>query len=373
MLTPDLFFETVQKRYVNQLPFVVYRKPNEAEIKGVLQKDNTIYRVEDYNETGFVLAPFDDAEPGILMPLEGSEILETIHSVKTPETQKSKTFTFSDEDKEQHIELVKKSVENIEKGVFEKVVVSREEALLLSGFNLIRIFERLLNKYPRAFVYCWYHPKVGLWLGATPETLMKIEGYQLEMMALAGTQDYKGTLEVTWEEKERQEQQIVTDFIVDNLKPLVETVKVSGVETVKAGNVLHLMSMITATFIRDAFNLKKVLSVLHPTPAVCGMPKLAAKKFIMEHESYKRTFYTGYLGELNYGETASQRTGSKNIENSACVLPEKSTQLYVNLRCMQIKEHTAFIYVGGGITKDSDPEKEWEETVLKSKVIKSIL
>jgi len=113
--------------------------------------------------------------------------------------------------------------------------------------------------------------------------------------------------------------------------------------------------------------------VLHPTPAVCGLPKESAKQFILEHEDYNREFYTGFLGELNCETTIAPRSGRRNIENRAYAVSRTSTQLYVNLRCMQLKNQQAIIYVGGGITEGSNAESEWEETVSKSLVIKSIL
>jgi len=251
-------------------------------------------------------------------------------------------------------------------------VLSRQETVNLSETNPISIFKRLLERYKSAFVYCWYHSKVGLWLGATPETLIKIEGNRFSIMALAGTQDYKGSLDVVWQNKEKQEQQLVTDFIVDNLKPSVDSFNVSDVVTVKAGNLVHLKTMISAQLKPDT-PLKQVVKVLHPTPAVCGLPKESAKQFILEHEDYNREFYTGFLGELNCETTIAPRSGRRNIENRAYAVTRKSTQLYVNLRCMQLKNQQAIIYVGGGITEGSNAESEWEETVSKSLVIKSVL
>ena len=99
-------------------------------------------------------------------------------------------------------------------------------------------------------------------------------------------------------------------------------------------------------------DLKQLISVLHPTPAVCGFPKLEAKKFILENENYNREYYSGFLGELNIHD---------------------ATDLYVNLRCMQIKNNQIHLYIGGGITKDSIPEKEWIETANKAMTMKKIL
>jgi isochorismate synthase len=368
-----MFFETIQKQFKNQLPFVAYRKPNSSELKALLQENDTVHYVENYAEVGFVFAPFDDGNKSVLIPLEFSDKIEASYTVKEFFKSNSIDFIFNSKDKEQHIELVEKGISSIKINMFKKVVLSRREFVNVSEFNLIKTFENLLNNYPLAFVYCWYHPKIGLWFGATPETLMKIEGNQFSMMSLAGTQEYKGTLNVVWEDKEQKEQQIVTNFITESLEPLVENLKVSEVETVKAGNLVHLKTMINANLKLETFNLKHILSVLHPTPAVCGMPKNEAKTFILKNEPYNREFYTGYLGELNFESVVKPRSGNRNIENRAYAITKKSTQLYVNLRCMQIKNDEALIYVGGGITEASKAEKEWEETVSKSKVIKNIL
>ena len=112
---------------------------------------------------------------------------------------------------------------------------------------------------------------------------------------------------------------------------------------------------------------------MHPTPAVCGFPKQVAKDFILENENYDRAFYTGFLGELNLKQSKTRNTNRRNVENNAYAVVKTQSNFYVNLRCMQLQEAKALIYVGGGITKDSNPEKEWEETVNKTKTIGSIL
>lgn len=365
------FFNRIETQYASQLPFVIYRKPRETNLNALLQQTNDLHFTEDFTEKGFVFAPFDDTEPSVLMPSERSETLTTsnipFNTIKT-----FKVDEVSNEEKQHHLNLVIKGIEAIKNKDLEKVVLSRNETVKLSEASPFSIFKNLLNAYPLAFVYCWYHPKVGLWLGATPETLIKIDGNQFSIMALAGTQVYNDTLDVNWGTKEHNEQQFVTNFIVDNLKPLVENFNVSNTETVKAGNLLHLKTMISAT-LKATSNLKILIAAIHPTPAVCGLPKLAAKQFILKNENYKRAFYTGFLGELNLETSKAPRSGKRNIENRAYTITKKSTQLYVNLRCMQLIDKVAVVYIGGGITLASDAEKEWEETVLKSLIIKNSL
>ena len=113
---------------------------------------------------------------------------------------------------------------------------------------------------------------------------------------------------------------------------------------------LHLKADIIGVI--GDFELKKLLDTLHPTPAVCGLPKESSKSFILANENYDRTYYTGFLGEINV---------------------DLETALYVNLRCVEIVGTTAIIYVGGGITLESIPENEWSETSNKTFTIKSIL
>ncbi len=374
-MTSD-FFKRIETQYNHKLPFVVYRKPNEHQVNALLQETNDLHFTSDFSEKGFVFSPFDAAEETVLIPLEGAKSIHAnaIASETISNLLKKKRSHINEnlKEKEQHINLIKKGVEAISNKQFKKVVLSRQETVTISDPNPIAILKNLLNTYASAFVYCWYHPKVGLWLGATPETLIKIEGNQFSIMALAGTQDYKDTLDVVWQDKEKQEQQFVTDFIIDNLKPVVESFKVSDVETVKAGNLLHLKTMISAR-LKSESNLREIISVLHPTPAVCGLPKQDTKQFILDNEHYDRTFYTGFLGELNMETKLQSRSAKRNIENRAYTIKRKSTRLYVNLRCMQLKNAEAIIYVGGGITKHSNPESEWEETVSKSLVIKHVL
>jgi len=374
------FFKRIEAQYNGALPFAVYRKPNGSQIRGLLQNSDVLFETEDFNESGFVFSPFNNEERTVLIPLQQSECLESTINANIDVNKDDLlgiTQLIDGDDycelKKQHLNLINMGLEAIKKGQFEKVVLSRTETVTLSKTDPIGIFKRLLNAYPGAFVYCWYHPKAGLWLGATPETLIKIEGSRFSIMSLAATQIYKGSMDVVWSDKEKNEQQIVTDFIVENLKPLVENLSISETQTVKAGNLLHLRTMISAQLKSEVSTLKRVVFDLHPTPAVCGLPKVAAKTFILNNENYNRGYYTGFLGELNIVSTLVPRSTKRNIENRAYSFNTKSTQLYVNLRCMQLQGNKATVFVGGGITKTSNPEDEWEETVSKSLIIKSVL
>lgn len=383
----DQFLEQIKKQYDGKLPFVVYKKPNSSELKCMLQYNDALHTVIDFTESGFVFAPFDSNQDAFIIPIDHADVVSVEFDkddFSESESRNRKTSAIVNSNKESeklsHIRHVENGISAIENGCFSKVVLSRREVVENVETHPIEIFKRLLQRYPTAFVYCWYHPKVGLWLGATPETLLNVQGNQLHTMSLAGTQAFEGTAEVVWKEKEKEEQQIVTDFIVDSLRESVgkqlssdDFIKVSEQKTVKAGNLLHLQTEISMRLTPETRNLKPILEALHPTPAVCGFPKDKAKAYIIENEGYPREFYAGFMGELHLKETITRNPNRRNVENNAYRVQKSVTDLYVNLRCMQMKDQNIFIYVGGGITIDSDAAAEWDETVHKSKIIKSVL
>ncbi|HUH28694.1 chorismate-binding protein [Gelidibacter sp.] len=383
----DHFFEQIKKQYHDQLPFVVYKKPNASELKRMFQNNDALQIVVDYTESGFVFAPFDSRQDAFILPLEHAEFISVEFDEKDFSEGKIgdlKTTGITNRNNDSqmlsHIKKVAYGIAAIKTGCFSKVVLSRRERVENVETHPIEIFKRLLQRYPTAFVYCWYHPKVGLWLGATPETLLSVRGIQLKTMSLAGTQAFEGTTEVVWKEKEKEEQQIVTDFIVESLRESLgnrlsysDVMRVSEQKTVKAGNLLHLQTEISMQLSPETRTLKPILEALHPTPAVCGFPKEKAKAYIIENEGYPREFYAGFMGELHLKETIARNPNRRNVENNAYRAQKSISDLYVNLRCMKMQDQNVFVYVGGGITKDSDPLAEWEETVHKSKVIKSVL
>ncbi len=348
--------------YENKLPFVIYNKPNSDKLVGIFQQNADLILVKDYSEIGFVFAPFDTKKI-VLIPANQSEIEVSdfeISEMKTTSVLESEGI--GEESKINFEALVNKGIETIKKGYFKKVVLSRKEKVALEQFSLNLTVLNLLNSYPTAFTYCFYHPKVGLWLGAFSEQLLKKKGPLFYTMSVAGTQKTDGGQPVVWEKKEKQEQQIVTDFILDNLYNYASEILVSEPYTLNAGTIVHIKTDIQGVLNSDS-NLEEILRILHPTPAVCGLPKEKALDFILQQEGYDREYYAGFLGELNKDFV--------NLENN--------TDFFVNLRCMKIEMNPistileAHFYVGGGITKDSIAEKEWQETVNKSETIKKIL
>lgn len=352
-----------------QLPFVAYRKPNATQVKAVFQHSDTLHTVTDFSESGFVFAPFDTSQQRILIPFD--EVLEgTLDAVTLPETT-TEALSPSAEAHKKHLQLVQKGVAIIKNSDIQKVVLSRKEEIDSQQHPLV-IFERLRENYPTAFVYLWYHPKVGMWAGATPETLVSAKGTTITTMSLAGTRKFEENVEVNWNQKEIEEQQIVTDYIAAQLQEFTQNLTVSEAKTHQAGSLVHLCSMISGR-IHFQHNIGDIIKTLHPTPAICGFPTEKAKAFILQEENYNRTFYTGFLGELNVKEETSRNRNRKNQENSVYRTVRSHSELYVNLRCMELTDTKRILYIGGGITKDSNPESEWQETVAKSQIMKRVL
>ncbi len=343
--------ERIELSIEKQFPFVIYRKPNEVSVKAIFQTDSNTYYSKDYSENGFVFAPFNTNEKALFIPFSNAQKetfgIENSQQLSSLETE----FVTSDKGKKNHISLVEQGIDYIKNSSVDKIVLSRKEVLDLKEVNLLETFQKLLAYYQSANVYFWYHPVSGMWMGATPETLLSVQNSQFSIMSLASTQEFKGTLDVNWSEKEIEEHQIVTDYIVSKVGKV--NLQVSKPYTVKAGNLVHLRADIFGEVSSANFDLKKLIDVLHPTPAICGMPKDEAKEFILKNENYHREYYTGFLGEID----------------------ENCIDLFVNLRCMKLEPQNkkTSLYIGGGITKDSNSISEWEETVAKSKVMKKVL
>ncbi|KAF2333656.1 chorismate-binding protein [Flavobacterium ginsenosidimutans] len=349
------FFLKIKNHKEQNLPFVLYSKPNTTDLIGILQQNNTLHKVSDYSEKGFVFASFDEKKI-ILIPENESEIITAEKEKTSFEPIEIDDLSFDPEAKFQYEYLVTQGIQAIKNEEFKKVVLSRSEEVPLAEFDFIETFQHLVQLYPATFCYCFFHPKIGLWMGATPEKLLKANGNVFETMALAGTQKDNQETEIVWQQKEKDEQQFVTDFIVKRLREFTASVVVSEPYSLKAGSIWHIKTDISGV-LKENSTLEEVIDTLHPTPAVCGLPKKKSKTFIIENENYDRTFYTGFLGELN----------STFAGNNA------SSDLFVNLRCMQIQDGKAILYMGCGITKESVPEREWEESVNKSMTMKKVL
>ncbi|HEY0653831.1 MAG TPA: chorismate-binding protein [Chryseosolibacter sp.] len=366
----------------NEQPIAVWRLPFSTITYVVISdKYETIAKnsaIEDL-APGFMFAPFDREKDAIFLPanfifsFEGKQLreaktpLETTSSlwlaesfkpgrkpiVKTAARQPAGPFAnFND--------LVKKAVAAIQQNEFEKVVPSRTKSIpLAENFDIVDSFQKLSAAYATALISFVSVPGVGHWLGATPETLVTVEGKNIfKTVALAGTLPYKEGMnlkQVAWTEKEIEEQALVERYVISCFKKIrLREYEEHGPKSMVAGNLVHLKSEFVVDMAATNFpQLGTVmLQLLHPTSAVCGMPLEPALKFLNANEGYDREFYAGYLGPVN-------------IQNNI--------HLFVNLRCMKLMDGEARLFAGAGVTVDSEPEKEMNETEMKFRTLLNIL
>ena len=205
----------------------------------------------------------------------------------------------------------------------------------------------LSEAYPDAFVFAFSTEATGTWIGASPELLLKIEGTHLSTMSLAGTRPSDQTGE--WDEKNIDEQKMVTEFICNMLEKKCIDVKTGNSYTKNAGSICHICTPISAKLhSRDECSIEDILIHLSPTPAVCGSDRDASLKLIKEYESFDREMYGGFCGPNDIN-------GIKSFN--------------VILRAAKCTPAQTCVYAGGGITLLSDHEQEWNETESKSKTI----
>lgn len=337
-------FKKVNACLERNTPFVLYKLPGAQEVIGIIHDPEA-----GGQHTRFIFHPFENEEKGYELAFNAS-ICTSLKEIPVPKSNVASSLPPGTDAKKKYLKLVQEAQASIAKDEFQKVVLSR--AVKLPGKqDPQRLFCRLAHTYSNAFCYWWYHPSTGHWLGASPELLLATQDNEVTIMALAGTRTSKTGETVSWDNKEIEEQALVSSYIRDIVSHHGTAVSEEGPHTIQAGSLAHLGTQFKASLLSDTASL---LKDLHPTPAVCGVPVDSARQFIRQHEGYERKYYTGYLGLLSSD-------------------PDIPSALYVNLRCMKCEENGVTVYVGCGITAASDPEMEWQETIDKCQTMFKIL
>lgn len=353
---PDQFSMSEQTRtgFINN-SLVLFRLPGNRE---TIQLSGTTRASEKLSLTGqenvgFLMAPFFPDSPFLLLEADERNVYpgpvppESFPQIVAPPADTNQRFYYTGAAE------YKTMVENIRQllrgNVAGKVVLSRQFPVpLKQDFSYIGLYNHLCGRYPEAFVYLAWFPDVGLWIGASPETLVRNHNGKLKTMALAGT---RGIDEARpWSGKEIGEHRFVVDHVLQKLKKTgCSDIQKSETETTVAGPVAHLLTRFEAS--SGSKNPAGIAAELHPTPAVCGLPAAKALELIRSIEKHSRSYYAGFLGPFSGREA----------------------DFFVNLRCMQVVGNKAVLYAGGGLTEMSDPDSEWEETVLKSRTMLSAI
>jgi isochorismate synthase len=366
--------------------FALWRKPNSSQLAYIQDFSQSPRRVSLQLEdlpAGFIVHPFADQEDKKAFFIQGDRyeklspdsplnqedlpqwMQASRDSLPAPELKKRiatllgklplQSNPGASHEKAHFLHLVAKGIQAIEAGRLEKIVAARTKMIPLpTEFDLGKTLAKLLSSYPHSFVNFFHLPGIGTWMGASPEVLIETKGDYFYTMSLAGTQPAQGDnplKSAAWTQKEIEEQALVSRYIVDCFKTIrLREYEEHGPKTVLAGNLLHLRSDFRVNTQTTGFsNLGSVmLGLLHPTSAVCGMPRKEALAFLNTEEGWDRNFYAGFLGPVGI---------------------EQETSIYVNLRTASLGKEHALLYAGAGVTEDSVPEKEWEETELKCQII----
>lgn len=311
---------------------LTYRIPNQ----NIIQLKGAFKEIECFKDlNGFILSSFDKKKKYHFVESENSQV--TSFSTETP-------VCYS---QHQYHELGSTFLNQLKEQKLSKAIFSRVKAVNLE-MEPFELFNQLCTAYPDAFVYFISSPLFGSWIGASPETLIESTGKSAKTVSLAGTLE-QDSIE-SWKSKEKEEQDYVTTYIKNKLiESAVENLKMSDQQEVNAGPVRHLKT--SFQFDLGANSAIEIAEKLHPTPAVSGFPQKEALELIKKSEKHDRKLYAGMIG----------------------IIDNHSTQLYVNLRCAEIIHNQVFLYLGGGFTKDSNVESEWNETENKAKTLLNVM
>lgn len=338
--------------------FACYRLPYADTYTRIEQLDGTpenINNIEDtVGKSGFLVAPFHQTHlcPTLLIRADRKETLAI--PPEAPWTDEAAGTASTEQDARTYTEAFIRFHQALTDGRFNKLVLSRCLEIP-NGYrrNTEGLFAAACHRYPRMFIALVSAPQCGTWFVTTPELLLENEGDRWHTIALAGTM--KATGQPEWSAKNIEEQRYVSRFIADALRPFSDDCTEEGPYTARAGHLIHLRSDFHFSLRNHETDrhhtLGRLLRTLHPTPAVCGLPKEEAFRFILDNEPTPRRYYSGFMGPF--------------------CMPE--THLFVSLRCMEITDTRYRLYAGGGLLKDSVGEQEWQETEIKLDTIRNLL
>ncbi|MEN8041192.1 MAG: isochorismate synthase [Actinomycetota bacterium] len=252
------------------------------------------------------------------------------------------------------------AVEEIDRGELDKVVLARS-VIVHSGepVAILRVFRELVTTYPQCYNFAW---KSGdaVFMGASPELLADVRGTSLHSNPLAGSaargegeiDDKRIADGLIASPKDREEHALVVDDLAKRLAPLTADLAIPDAPSLKQmATVQHLSTEIEGTLV-DGVGVLDVVDAAHPTPAVGGVDRDVAVRYITATEEIDRGWYTGGVGWVNGAG-----------DGAVCIA----------LRCGLIHDKTSHLYAGAGIVADSTPDAEVAETRLKLKPLLNVL
>lgn len=356
--------------------FALFREPHATHALRYIQVQGEAQSLPNYdalnNVDGFVFAPFaisDECPLLVIAPNRVEKMDATAHISRLTQSGNEAPMVLNNKEKQSistsYQQCFRSFHQELVQARFAKIVLSRtEDVALTRAVDAEQLFWRACQRYPRSFIALVCTRKAGTWLMATPEVLVQNDTQRWRTMALAGTMKLNAeqqqwpdsawnsdTLPLEWSAKNKEEQRLVARYIGDCLANLAYDIEETRPYTQRAGGLVHLRSDFTFK-LKPAYGLGDLVQTLHPTPAICGLPKAEAWQFIIENEPHSRRYYSGFCGPVSAIE---------------------GTRLYVSLRCMQLSHHKACLYAGGGLLKNSTEEQEWEETRAKMETMLGLM
>ena len=251
---------------------------------------------------------------------------------------------------------VRRAKEYIEAGDIFQVVLSQRLQIQL-GADPFDVYRRLRSLNPSPYMYYLHFGDIQI-VGSSPEMLVRVERGTVETRPIAGTcrrggsqaEDDALARELRADPKECAEHLMLVDLGRNDLGRVCEygSVKVTRLmEIERYSHVMHLVSVVQGGLAagRDAYD---ALASCFPAGTLSGAPKIRAMEIIEELEPTRRGPYGGAIGYLSF-----------NGNLDTCI----------TIRTIVIKEGTAYVQAGAGIVADSDPEREYEESLRKAEAL----
>jgi len=272
---------------------------------------------------------------------------------ETPDEQNMLCNFQSLNEKSRWISRVEKAKAHISHNDFEKIVLARSVELESKhSLSPTLLSYHLRQSYPECYNFIVQVDDDTSFIGATPERLASFENGVFKTEGLAGSasrgksasEDAAIAQSLMRSEKDLEEHQFVVRAIDDSLMPYSYRVDhPNSPQIKKLNNVQHLFTPISAS-IKEGVQIHDLLKKLHPTPAVGGYPKTESVQHIQEIEQIERGWYSAPVGWYNLNGCG---------------------EFAVAIRSALLHKNHAHLYAGCGIVSDSDPESEWDETIMK--------
>ncbi|MCG3087585.1 isochorismate synthase [Sporosarcina cyprini] len=255
-------------------------------------------------------------------------------------------------EKERYLQAVAQVTKHIREGKAEKVVIARMlELVLQEEVPSTAVLHSITNEQQQSYHF-GLENRDTLFFGATPERLIEIKNGQAYSACVAGSirrgdtavEDRLLGEELMRDRKNREEHQYVVDMISAIFNRLSEDVSIPKTpRLMKVRDIQHLFTPVQGSVGKDT-DIFSFIKSLHPTPALGGVPTNIALDMIREEEGIDRGYYAapiGWTDAAGNGEFA------------------------VAIRSALLAGNRAYLYAGGGIVADSDPNSEYAETWVK--------